>query len=105
ATLTADGPIYRIEDLTIEAGSSFETHSSGQTVVTGDVVVDGWLNSDPSSSNKILFAGAGSKSVTGTGTISVGGIIVGGRAHVNVHKDVRSEARRVGQESRRWEAW
>lgn len=76
ATLTTDGPIFRIENLTVENGSSFVPHSSGQTVVLGNLTVNGNIASDPASTNRILFAGSTTQTVSGTGSINVGGIMV-----------------------------
>ena len=88
STLTADGPIYRIEDLTIEAGSSFVTHTSGQTVVLGNLLVNGDLTSDPTGSNRILMAGSLPQTISGTGTISIGGLHIADNANVSLQKNI-----------------
>ena len=41
STLAADGSIYRMNNLLIEAGSSFITFNGGQTAVMGDITANG----------------------------------------------------------------
>jgi hypothetical protein len=88
ATLTADGSIFRIGDLTVEAGSAFVTYTSGQTVVLGNVVVNGSLTSDVLSSNELILSSANAQSITGTGTIDIARLIVAGNARVSLGKNI-----------------
>lgn len=88
ATLTADGPVYRINNLTIEAGSSFITHTSGQTAVMGDITVEGTLASPVAATNELLLAGASTQTISGAGSINVGSLIVGDQATVVLNKSI-----------------
>lgn len=88
ASLIALGPIYRIDNLTINAGSTFTTAGSGQTVVLGELVVNGTLTSDVTSTNELLFAGNSAQNISGSGTISVASLVVADNANVNLGKDV-----------------
>jgi hypothetical protein len=88
ASLVAEGPIYRIENLTINPGSSFTTHTSGQTVVLGNIIVNGSLTSDVLSTNEVLLAGSTPQSIAGSGTISLAGLIVADNANVTLAKDI-----------------
>jgi hypothetical protein len=88
ANLIAEGPIYRIENLTINTGSTFTTHSSGQTVVLGNIIVNGNLLSDAASTNELLLAGNTAQSITGSGTISIAGLIVADNANISLGKDI-----------------
>ncbi len=88
ANLVAEGPIYRIENLTINSGSTFTTHTSGQTVVLGNMIVNGSLTADITSTNELLLAGTTAQSITGSGTISVAALIVADNATVTIGKDI-----------------
>jgi hypothetical protein len=88
ANLVAEGPIYRIENLTINSGSTFTTHTSGQTAVLGNIIVDGSLTADVSSTNELLLAGNIPQSITGAGTISVASLVVADNANVTLGKDM-----------------
>jgi trimeric autotransporter adhesin len=91
ATLTALGPIYRIGNLTINSGSSFVTHTSGQTAVAGNLVVDGIYSSPAANSNELLFCGTAAQTVSGAGTISTNSFIVGDNANVVMNKSIAVE--------------
>jgi hypothetical protein len=88
ANLVSPGPIYRIENLTINAGSTFTTHTSGQTVILGQLVVNGSLQSDVLSTNELLFAGNTAQTISGTGTISIASMIVADNANVILNRDI-----------------
>jgi hypothetical protein len=88
ATLTALGSVYSIENLTVTAGSSFITNTSGQTVVLGDVTIDGVLSTPAGGSNTLVLGGSGTQTVSGSGTIDVGGLIVGANASVALNKSI-----------------
>jgi hypothetical protein len=92
ATLTADGGINRIGNLTVNNGSTFVTHSSGQTVVLGDVTVNGTLSSPAGSGNEILLAGGIAQTISGNGMIDVGGIVVAGNANVAMNKNIATQS-------------
>ncbi len=91
ATLTADGPIYRINNLTVNTGCTFTTHISGETTVMGNVLVDGTLSSAPATTNVLVLAGNTQQTVSGTGTISVAGLTIGDKADVLLNKSISLE--------------
>ena len=98
-TLTADGPIYKIDNLTVEDGSTFTTHTSGQTVVLGNLVVDGTLTADAASTNELVLAGSTQQTVSGSGTITVGSLLVADKADVVLQNNivVNTAARVLGK--------
>jgi hypothetical protein len=88
STLAADGPIYRINNLTVNTGCTFTTHTSGQTAIMGNLVVDGTLSADPASTNEIIMAGNTPQSVSGTGVISVPDFKIADNADVTLSKNI-----------------
>ncbi|HEY0678386.1 MAG TPA: MBG domain-containing protein, partial [Chitinophagaceae bacterium] len=88
ANLNADGPIYRIGNLTINAGSSFNTHTSGQTAILGNILADGNLGAPTGSSNTIVMAGNALQSVSGSGSIVIPSFVVANNADVVLQKNV-----------------
>lgn len=88
ATLTAMGSIYSIENLTINAGSTFNLYDQGgQTAITGDLVVNGTLMA-AAGGNELILAGGAGQTISGTGTIDVPSLIVAGNANVTLAKDI-----------------
>ncbi len=90
--LHALGTIYNIENLTIDAGSTFNTFSSGQTVVTGNIVANGDLLSPASSTNRLVLAGGTAQTVSGTGTVSVANLTIADNADVTLAKSITVES-------------
>ena len=88
ATLSADGPIYRIGNLTIGSGSSMTMHSSGQTVILGDLTVNGSLTAIPSSTNTIVLGGNSLQTVAGTGTLLIPSFVVADNSELVLDRDV-----------------
>ena len=88
ATLTADGPIYRINNLTVTSGSTFLTHSAGQTAVMGDLIVNGTLSSDVASTNELIMAGNTNQVIDGTGTVNIASLLIGESASVSLNKNI-----------------
>jgi hypothetical protein len=88
ATLTADGSINQIDTVTITAGSTFITHTSGQTVVSGNLNVQGTLSAPGTSTGEMVFAGNVPQTVSGTGIISVPSLSVTDGAHVILEKSI-----------------
>jgi hypothetical protein len=88
ATLTIDGPVYRIDNLTIAAGSSFVTSATTQTAVLGNVVVNGNLTSPAGSSHELLFAGNNPQTISGSGTLAVASLFIASNASVTLSKDI-----------------
>ncbi|MBC7938004.1 MAG: T9SS type A sorting domain-containing protein [Rhizobacter sp.] len=69
-TLKADGPVYRIDNLTIDNASYFITHTSGQTPVLGNLTVNGFFTF-PSGSNGLVMGGHSPQTISGTGVIEI----------------------------------
>jgi hypothetical protein len=88
ASLIALGTIYRIENLTINTGCTFTTHISGQTVVLGNVVVNGTLTSDAASTNELVLGGSTAQTIFGSGTVSIASLLVADNANVSLTKDI-----------------
>jgi trimeric autotransporter adhesin len=88
AILGSDGPIYRIGNLTINAGSGFTTHSSGQTVVLGNMTVDGSLTAPPGSTNVLVMGGNTAQSISGSGTINLPNFVVADNSDVTLNKNI-----------------
>ncbi|TCJ17696.1 T9SS type A sorting domain-containing protein [Flaviaesturariibacter flavus] len=88
ATVTADGPVNRIDTLQITPGSTFITHSSGQTVVLGNIEANGSLQAPAASTNELLLAGTVPQTVSGIGSISVPSLIVADGADVTLQQDI-----------------
>ena len=89
ATYTADGTVNKIENFTIDAGCSFVTHTTGQTPVTGNLVVNGTLTAPPAGTSNILVLGGNNpQTVSGTGTISVLSLTVCDNSDVTLSKSI-----------------
>lgn len=87
-TLAADGPVYRIENLTVNAGSTFITHSSGQTVVLGNLTVNGTLTAQATQRSNVLVMGGTGQTISGSGTIAVPSFTVANNATVTLAKSL-----------------
>jgi len=88
AALRSDGPIYRIGNLTINAGSSFNTHTSGQTVVMGNIVADGDLTGPSGSTNTLVMGGSALQTISGAGSIAVPSLVVADNSSVVLNKNI-----------------
>lgn len=88
ATLTSDGPVNRVDNLTINNGGTFITHTSGQTVVLGNLIVDGTLNAATTSTNEIVLAGNATQTISGTGAITIPSLLVADKASVVLNKNI-----------------
>lgn len=88
ATLASDGPIYRIGNLTINAGSAFTTHSSGQTAILGNLHVDGSLTAPAGSTNTVVLAGDAVQTVSGAGTTTIPSLTVASNATVVLNRNI-----------------
>ncbi len=69
ATFKSDGPYHKIENLTVDAGCTFVTHTSGNTPILGNLTVNGALNGPAGSTNIIVMGGNTPQTVAGTGSI------------------------------------
>lgn len=88
ATLTSDGPIYRIGNLTVNVGSSMTTHTSGQTVILGDLTVNGSLTAPAASTNAIVLGGNSLQTATGTGTLTLPSLVVADNSDVVLNRNI-----------------
>jgi trimeric autotransporter adhesin len=87
-TQITDGPILRSNNFTVNTGSTFTTHTTGVTAIMGNLTVDGTLNTGVGNTNEIVFAGNGNQTVSGNGTISVPGLIVGNHSTTILNKNM-----------------
>jgi hypothetical protein len=92
STLTALGTIYRIENLTVDAGSTFIPYTSGQTAITGNVTVNGSITLPATGTNKLVLAGSSPQTVSGSGTISLGGLTIADKANVTLNSNINADA-------------
>ncbi len=66
----------------IEAGSTFLTILMGQTVVMGNITVNGSLSSPGVGYNELILGSSQTQTISGTGLMDVNGVIVGDKADV-----------------------
>lgn len=88
ATFKSDGPYYKIENLTVDAGATFVTHTSGNTPVLGNIVVNGAINAPAASTNIIVMGGNTPQTISGTGTIDLPGLTVANYSDVALSRSV-----------------
>ncbi|MGB8193200.1 MAG: MBG domain-containing protein [Chitinophagaceae bacterium] len=88
AILGSDGPIYRIGNLTINNGSGFTTHSSGQTAMFGNLTVDGSLSAPAGSTNVLVMGGSGVQTISGSGSIVIPSLTVSDNSEVALNRNV-----------------
>jgi hypothetical protein len=84
-----DGPVNRIENFTITSGSTFTVHTSGSTVVLGNLVADGALQLPVAASTNVLVMGGNAlQTISGSGTITVSNFTVADHADVKLNKNI-----------------
>lgn len=88
ATFTADGPFYKIDNLTIDNGCSLITHTSGHTPVLGNLTVHGSLTAPGGSTNILVLGGNGTQIISGNGTITVPLFNIPNYSDVSVLKNI-----------------
>ncbi len=92
STFYCDGSVNKIDNLTIDAGSSFITHSSGQTPILGNLTVNGALQAQDgattTSTNTIVMGGNTPQTISGTGSIIVPGFVVADNSDVTLGMNV-----------------
>jgi hypothetical protein len=88
STFTSDGPFYKIDSLTIDAGSTLITHSSGSTPVFGNLLVNGTLSAPGASTNVLVMGGNVPQTVSGTGSIIVPNLVVANASDVSFAKSI-----------------
>lgn len=95
ATLTASNSIYRIGNFSLEAGTTYLPYTAGQTVVNGNLTVNGNINLPAGGNNRLVFAGSTQQTVSGTGNINIGSFVVSNDADIilnrNINTDVSAE--------------
>jgi len=88
STFTSDGPSDRIDNLTIDPGCTFITHTSGVTPILGNLVVNGVLNGPGGSTNAIVMGGNTPQTISGTGTIDLPLLTVANYSDVTLTRTV-----------------
>lgn len=89
ANYITDGPVNRMDNFTITAGSTFTVHTSGSTVVLGNLVVDGALQLPVATSSNVLVMGGNAlQTVSGSGTITVQNFTLADHADVKLNKNI-----------------
>lgn len=91
AILAADGPIYRLNNLTINAGSSMITHNSGETVLLGNLIANGPVSAPAAGTNEMLMAGGNLQTISGTAAIAVSAFTIASGADVVLAKSINVE--------------
>ncbi|RZK46532.1 MAG: hypothetical protein EOO94_02550, partial [Pedobacter sp.] len=87
AIFKADGTIYRIDSVTVDNGASFITHSSGQTPLLGNLVVNGIFGAS-SGSNGLVMGGHVPQSISGTGSIDIPNFVVANYSDVTLSSTI-----------------
>lgn len=88
ASLTADGSTLYMDNLTIDAGCIFTTHTSGSTPIIGNLIVNGSLTSPAASTNTLVFGGSGAQTLTGTGSLNIASLAVGDNSDLTISSSV-----------------
>lgn len=88
STFFADGPSDKIDNLTINNGCTFTTHTSGVTPILGDLTVNGTLDGPAGSSNTIVMAGNIPQTISGTGTIDLPSLSIANYSNVTLARSV-----------------
>ncbi|MCP9749456.1 S-layer family protein [Ferruginibacter sp. HRS2-29] len=87
ASFLCDGPLYRIGTLNVESGATFRTHTSGQTAVLGDLIINGTYTTN-AGTNVLVLGGSGTQTISGTGDIIAPSIIVGDNSSVVLNRSL-----------------
>lgn len=98
SNVTADGPLSRINNFTINPGAVFTTHVSGTTPITGNIVNNGSFlepAADPNRNNKILMAGDAPQTIGGTGIFAFADFIVSNASSVALLSSVQVDSATV----------
>lgn len=89
STITGDGQIYKMDDLTIDAGCKLTVHTSGSTPVLGNLVVNGTLAQPvAASTNALVMGGNSPQIISGSGNIKLSGFIVANHSDVTLSKSI-----------------
>ncbi|MFC4262059.1 beta strand repeat-containing protein [Ferruginibacter yonginensis] len=87
-TLTSDGPLSKVDNLTVESGSSFITHTSGITPVLGNLTINGSFTAPTGSTNILIMGGSAPQTISGSGTINVPSFTVSNYSSVTLAKSI-----------------
>ena len=88
ATYQSDGPIYRIGNLNIASGSTFITHTSGQTAVLGDLIVNGTYTVPATIGNVLVMGNTGTQNISGSGTLNAPSITIGDNSKTVLNRNI-----------------
>ena len=88
ATLTLDGPVYRINNLTVTAGATFLNSLSGQTAIMGNLQVDGTFSTPAGANNEVLLAGNATQTISGSGTINMANLLVADQSTIVLNRGI-----------------
>ncbi|MBP9212939.1 MAG: T9SS type A sorting domain-containing protein [Chitinophagaceae bacterium] len=89
STWIADGAPYKIENFTIDAGCTFSTHTTGNTPVLGNLIVNGTLNSNAgATTNSINMGGDLPQTISGSGVIDIRSFSVANHSNVTLQKNI-----------------
>lgn len=88
ATLTADGPVYRINNLTVAAGATFLNSLSGQTAIMGNLQVDGTFSTPAGANNEVILAGNATQTISGSGSINMANLLVADQSDVVLNRSI-----------------
>ncbi len=88
ATFTSDGPSDKIDNLTIDNGGTFITHTSGVTPILGNLTVNGTLNGPAASTNTVVMGGNTPQTISGTGTIDLPSLTVANYSDVTLSRNL-----------------
>jgi hypothetical protein len=88
ATYQCDGPLYRIGNLNIASGASFITHTSGQTSVLGDLIVNGTYTVPATIGNVLVMGNTGTQNISGSGTLNAPAITIGDNSKTVLNRNI-----------------
>jgi len=88
ANFTADGPFYKIDNLTINTGSTLTVHSSGNTPILGNLTVNGTLTAPVGSSNIIVMGGNSTQTISGAGAVTIPSFTVANFSDVILNRNI-----------------
>jgi hypothetical protein len=88
STIRSDGPLDKAENLTIDNGCTFITHTSGVTPILGNLTVNGTLNGPGGSTNVIVMGGNTPQTISGTGTMDLPSLLVANYSDVTLVRTV-----------------
>ena len=83
-----DGYSNKIDNLTIDINCTYNLHTSGQSPILGNLVVNGTLTAPSGSSNSIIMGGNVPQTISGTGTISIPNFTVANYSDVTLARSL-----------------